>query len=470
MSQITYQDVAGFSAFFQHKCFETYAKNPDGFEDGVLARRVRPDIFLQNVLSVLNYAELKRPANVRPAVKEGLLDILTFLQDPRNKLLKLKIGFTENPFLASVGSTDLAAKVDLISVPKHTRLAFAKKVDEVVPQEAAQEEMTIEQARSTLASAFPIEIVSKFDHSFRDSHAKLLGHKPFALLRIVLDAIYPYLANVLKEQDSYEQIHRKLSLIWHEDRVSDPAQKEILGLYFRSFEYMLSKMDDKNKGENITKASFASIANRRLKYKAVDLNEALSFFERAKNFALQTRRFELVGLHAGNIDEYISQNILTEDQFYAFFGLLQPAPRQPDITSKEVLDSFNHLIETAESIEDLRKSSLYNYAYRKAWDNALFQFIASPEMRSKVTFVTFLYCAKAIETALQAEKSIQPKKFQLKIDVWAVAEALNQKFNEYSKKSHKENKFEFSVADREPLPIKKPPTMPPRPTAKKTPA
>jgi hypothetical protein len=470
MSQITYPDVAGFQPFFPHKCFETYSKSPDGFEDGVLAGRVRPDVFLRNVLSVLHFAEIKKIPVVRPAVKDALSDILKFLQDPHNHLLKLQIEFKVNPFLASIGSVDLAEKVELVSVSKHTRVAVAKKVQEVTLQEVVPAKMTKQDARKALSSAFSLDVMNRFDQSMR-THTKLLGNKPLSFFKIVLDAIYPYLAETLEKASSYEQIHRKLSLIWHEDHVNDPEQKAVLGIYFRLFEFVLSNMKEEDKNARITSAEFKKIATRQLRYEAVDLKEALAFFEASKNFSLQTRRFELVGLHVRNIDDYIDQNILTEDQFYAFFGLFQPAPAQPDVASENMRESFNSLIETADSLEVLRKNAIYAYAYRKVWDTALLKFIASPEMRSKVTFVTFLYCAKAIEVALQAEESIRPKKFEIKLDLWAVATALYQKFNDYSKKSHKENRAGFSVAEREPLPIKKPPTLPPRPqAAKKMPA
>lgn len=462
MSQITYQDIAGFSVFFQHKCFETYAKNPDGFEDGVQARRVKPDVFLQNILGVLNFAEIKRPVTLRPVVKDGLSDILTYLKDPRNKLSKLKIEFKDNPFLASIGSDKLEEKVELISVPKHTRLAVAKKVQEVAPQVAEEYTMTLQEARMALSSAFPLDVVVQFDQSLRDSHSKVLGNKPLSLFKIVLDAVYPYVSHVIKDGDRYDQIIRKLSLIWHPDQVHDESQKEILTLFSNLFSLLSDNMKEADKVEHISKKAFEKVAMRRLHYKTVDLKEALVFFERAKFFALQTRRFELAGLNVQNIDDYIAQNILTEDQFYAFFGLFNVPPREPDVMSKETLDSFNSLMSSATTIEELRKNPLYNYAYRKVWDNALLAFIASPEMRCKVTFVTFLYCAKAIEKALQSEKSIQPKQFQLKLDIWTVAEELTKKFSEYSKKSQKENTSGFSVADREPLQIKKPPAMPPR--------
>lgn len=471
MSQITYPDVAGFQPFFLHKCWETYSKSPDGFEDGVLAGRVRPDVFLRNVLSVLNFAEIKKIPVVRPAVKDALSDILKFLQDPHNHLLKLQIEFKVNPFLASIGSADLAEKVELVSVPKHTRVAVAKKVQEVTLQEVVPAKMTKEEARNALSSALPYSALIQFDKEMRDVNSKVLGNKFLSLLKIVIDSIYPYLNHALKEEDSCDQIRRKLSVIWHEDQVNDPEQKQILGLYFRLFEFLFLNMKDEDKVERITKKEFEKIATRQLRFKAVDHTEALSFFETTKNRFLQTRRFELVGLNVRNIDDYIAQNILTEEQFYAFFGLLTVPPRQPDVTSTEVTDSFNTLIETAESLEALRKNALYNYAYRKVWDNALLQFIASAEMRSKVTFVTFLSCAKAIETALQNESSIQPKKFKLELDLWSVAMSLNYRFNDYSKQSHKENQAGFSVAEREPLPIKKPPTLPPRPqAAKKIPA
>ncbi len=470
MSQITYQDVAGFQTIFQHKCFETYAKNPDGFEDGVLARRVRPDVFLQNVLTVLHFAEIKKIPVVRPAVKDALSDILKFLQDPQNHLLKLQIEFKVNPFLASIGSTDLAEKVALVSVSKHTRVAVAKKVQEVTLQEVVPAKMTKQDARKALSSAFSLDVMNRFDQSMR-THTKLLGNKPLSFFKIVLDAIYPYLAETLEKASSYEQIHRKLSLIWHEDHVNDPEQKAVLGIYFRLFEFVLSNMKEEDKNARITSAEFKKIATRQLRYEAVDLKEALSFFETTKNFSLQTRRFELVGLNVGNIDDYIAQNILTEEQFFAFFGLFQPAPSQPDVASGDLRESFNSLIETGASLEELRKNAIYNYAYRKVYDTALLKFIASSEFRSKATFVTFLYAAKAIEAALKAEESIRPKKFELKLDLWAVATALYEKFNEYSKRSHKENHVAFSIVEREPLPIKKPPTLPPRPqAAKKMPA